>query len=227
MQSGQAATECFERWQAGSSAAANEDRSGDFKRWRRAILSHDATRGVGPLCAPLPPGVATASRADFEDAGFGFSDANTRYGSTYPHDHVERVEFSPTHVHRAITLHYHAWPGAMLWVNEVCVLVPIDDRDYPLLDCCGSWIDDHTYAIAIGGLDHPLDVREHADRLGSIRGLLIYDANHQRSCVCLPREDEVWTAPVAQRDRHQPEKILIYASAEARSRVETPRIVVV
>jgi hypothetical protein len=198
----------------------------DFKRWRRAIVSHEPTRGTGPLRAPLPCGVAYASRADFEDAGFGFSDANARYASTYPHRHVERVEFSPTLLHRAVTLTYEAWPGAMLWMDEVCVQVPVDERDYPLIDCCGRWIDDHTFTIGVGGLDHPLDVADNGGRLGTIRGLLIYDASQHWLSISRPRADEVWTDPVAVRDRHQPEKILIYANAHAREHVASPRIVV-
>lgn len=205
--------------------AEQDDVQAAFRRWRRAIVSHEPTRGTGPLRAPLPLGVAYASRADFEDAGFGFSDTNARYASTYPHRHIERVEFSPALTHRAVTLTYAAWPGAMLWVDEVCVQVPVDDRDYPLTDCCGRWIDDHTFTIAVGGLDHPLDVANYDERLGAIRGLLIYDAVRQCATISLPRPDEVWTDPVAVRDRHG-EKILVYANPEARDRVASPRIVV-
>lgn len=205
--------------------AERNDVQADFRRWRRAIVSHEPTRGTGPLRMPLPLGVAYASRAEFEDAGFGFSDTNARYASTYPHSHIERVEFSPTLSHRAVTLTYDAWPGAMLWVDEVCVQVPVDDRDYPLIDCSGRWIDDHTFTIAVGGLDHPLDVADHGQRLGAIRGLLIYDAACQCLTVVLPRDDEVWTDPVAVRDRHG-EKILVYANAAARDHVASPRIVV-
>jgi len=98
--------------------------------------------------------------------------------------------------------------------------VPTDNRDYPLTDNFGRWIDDHTFAIEFGGLAHPLADPRINNPLGTIRGLLIYDAAQKVRVLALPGPADAWDAPVAVRDQ---ETVLVYANADARDRQDAAR----
>jgi hypothetical protein len=170
----------------------------DFKRWQRRILSLDANQGAAAMREPLPRGVAEANVSQFEDAGFRFSDESPRYGSTYPHNHIERVEFSFDYTHRALTLSHAAWPGALLWIDAEAIDLPTNECGQPLADSVGRWIDNDVYVIAVGGV---------------ARSLLIYDAARQKRLLVTPYEGENWSAPFAVRSGTN---ILCYADAESR-----------
>lgn len=97
---------------------------------------------------------------------FRFSPDHPHYGSTYPHSQVTKVEFSPDFLHCAVTHTYREWYGALLWIDGECVEV-------------GSI--NHTFTIEVGGLEHALADPRVNDPLGTIRGLLIYDAAQKLS----------------------------------------------
>jgi len=184
-----------------------------FQMWRETLRTFDPKRGAAPLRVPLPRAVSQAAPEQFAAAGFRFSPDHPHYGSSYPHDQVTKVTFSPDVSHCAVTHTYKEWDGALLWIDGECVEVPTDKRDYPLADNIGHWIDNHTFTIAVGGLEHPLADPRVNDPLGTIRGLLIYDAAQKLRVLALPGPVDAWNAPVAVRD-HQ--SVLVYANADAR-----------
>jgi hypothetical protein len=191
-----------------------------FQTWFESLSAFDPRRGSAPLCVSLPRAVSEATPGEFAAAGFRFSPDNPHYGTTYPHDQVTKVKFSPDFSHRAITHTYEEWDGALLWIDGECVEVPTDKLDYPLTDNFGRWIDDHTFAIEFGGLAHPLADPRINNPLGTIRGLLIYDAAQKVRVLALPGPADAWDAPVAVRDQ---ESVLVYANADARDRQRAPR----
>jgi hypothetical protein len=191
-----------------------------FRTWLETLHTFDPKRGAAPLRVPLPPVVSQAAPEQFATGGFRFSPDHPHYGSTYPHDQVTKAMFSPDFSHRAVTHTYDEWDGGLLWIDGECVEVPTDKRDYPLADNIGRWIDNHTFTIEVGGLEHPLADPRVNDRLGMIRGLLIYDAAQKLRVLALPGPADAWNAPVAVRDQ---ETVLVYANADARDRQHAAR----
>jgi hypothetical protein len=191
-----------------------------WRTWQETLHAHDPKQGAAPLRVRLPPAVAQATPEQFAAGGFRFSPDHPTYGSTYPHDRVTKVEFSPDYSHCALTHTYNEWDGALLWIDGECVEVPTDERDYPLADNIGHWIDNQTFTIEVGGLDHPLADPSAKDRLGTIRGLLIYDAAQKLRVLALPGPADAWNDPVAARG---PETVLVYANRDARDRQHAAR----
>lgn len=184
-----------------------------LQAWLEALSTFDPKRGAASLRAALPRAVCQAAPEQFAAAGFRFSPDNPHFGSTYPHQRVTTVKFSPDFSHRAVTHTYDEWDGALLWIDGECVEVPTDKRDHPLTDNLGRWIDDHTFTIQFGGLAHPLADPRVNDPLGTIRGLLIYDAAQKVRVLAVPGPEDAWDAPVAVRDQ---DTVLVYANADAR-----------
>jgi hypothetical protein len=191
-----------------------------FQTWLHTLSTIDLGEGTAALRVPLPRAVSDAGPEQFAAAGFRFSPDHPHFGSTYPHDQVTTVEFSPDYSHRAVTHTTQEWDGALVWIDGECVQVPTDHRDYPLADNIGRWIDNDTFTIQLGGLAHPLADPRVNDRLGTIRGLLIYDAARKVRVVVLPGPEDAWDSPVAVRDQ---ETVLVYANADAREHQRAAR----
>lgn len=99
--------------------------------------------------------------------------------------------------HRAVCVSWIDDYGARAWVDGVELPVPRAGDGCPLADPhLTGWSAGRWWAIGVGGLlDHPLDDPAEGLWLGSVRGLLVWDAQRRAAHLELPRHDELWTAP--------------------------------
>jgi hypothetical protein len=154
----------------------------------------------------------------FQRAGFSFEYSDSPdYGKIWiGNDDLVMVEFSParehTQTHMALAYHRQNWRGGGLWINGRAIDVPCDDNGFPLSDYSGRWIDDDTFQVQVGLPDHPLTDWSGRDQLSELRGLLFVNAKTYKKMLVVPRDDERWSLPRAQRDKQW---IHIYADEGA------------
>jgi hypothetical protein len=131
-------------------------------------------------------------------AGFEF-DRTRRplLGYTYEHHYAFEVAYSPAGAHLISSAAHNHWRGALYWVGDRMLGVPLDTNGWPLADPrTANWCGEHHFFVEIGGLaDHPDFDRGDDTPLGNVRGLLIWDAQRQRQRIELPTSTELWTRP--------------------------------
>jgi hypothetical protein len=140
-----------------------------------------------------------ATLEDCVYAGFEFDPVRQPLlGTLIENDHLMKIEFSAARGHRAVSISRTDWEGAWLWVNGVALTIPCDSNEWPQADqyttgWCG---DDRFFFVQIGGLArHPLYDHDEYQRLGNVRGLLIYDIENHRQRIEYPGESELWSSP--------------------------------
>lgn len=92
------------------------------------------------------------------------------------------------------------WAAALLWVDGEPVPVPRSAIGNPM--CSGSveWLDDRFVYAQIRGLwDHPQNVPGSSPLLGSVHGLMIWDAKKQVRHLELPDAFQSWVYQYRQR----------------------------
>ncbi len=146
---------------------------------------------------PAPPQGLTPD--DCKAIGFEFHDARSAYNFLDgAGKSTVRIDFSPGLRHRAVSVQGpEEWAGALLWVDAEPVPVPRDADGNPLCEKYAQWLDERFVYARIGGLwDHPLLDPGVIDRLGNLRGLLIWDVLRHERHIELPTPRELWTSPL-------------------------------
>jgi len=176
-----------------------DDRTVDAIRSWLGACHGAALRDDGSLVVPQPDVMAGATPQEFARADFRFRPEDPHYGSTYPHNFVARVHFAPDFSHRAVTLDFMgAWAGEQLWVDGRRVDGPADDRGATYFERV-RWIDSRYLTVLVGQPAHPLSDRLVNDPLGTVRGIVIYDAEEAKVVSVLPESAEAWSEPYAVR----------------------------
>lgn len=163
----------------------------------RAADAEAARDPVGLLAAPLPDLVARAQVDDFRAAGWFFDtpaaiDAHTMQGDA-------SMLFSPDLAHLAIA-YVHASGRVAVWLDGQPLRAPEVAGAPVVLGTRMEWIDVRWFALEIGPPhEHPLadPLSWDAMGLGSIRGLLLFDADNRTITTVLPADDQAWTFPMA------------------------------
>src|SRR5262245_51976983 len=131
---------------------------------------------------PAPPRALTPD--DCKELGFEFHHELSAYNFLDgAGKSTVRVDFSPGLQHHAVALQGpEDWSGALLWVDAEPVTVPRDADGNPLSEKFAHWLDEQFVYTRVGGLwSHPLLEPAVIDALGSLRGVLIWDAlKHER-----------------------------------------------
>ncbi|MFL6664085.1 MAG: hypothetical protein ACJ8G7_18085 [Rhizobacter sp.] len=153
-----------------------------------------------PYVRGLAELLAHATLDDCVYAGFEFDPAfKPLQGTAVAHECLASIEFSdPGDVaaHRAVCIGWMNDDGARAWVDGVELPVPVDDEGAPQGNPYATgWCAGRYFFIEIGGLvSHPLnDFLGH--RLGTMRALLIWDADRRAMRIEHPLETERWTSP--------------------------------
>jgi hypothetical protein len=169
--------------------------------------------------------LARATVQDCVWAGFTFDAARSPlYGCLVEHGCRASIELSgddaSSALHRAVCVGWIDDYGTRAWVDGVELPVPRDEDGRPQADPHGTgWCAQRWFFIEIGGLHgHPRSDPADQLRLGTVRGLLVWDAERRTAHLEWPREDEAWTSPGASvRDG----RLLVHAS-RARMHVDAP-----
>ncbi len=151
---------------------------------------------------PLPPTGFTP--ADCEAAGFEMQSERHARASLDGHDYSHfihgdvDVRFSPDLRHQAVWIDdAYGWPHEQLLVvdGEVVPLPQEPERLVPWEE--PQWLDDRfVYFVVEGLVNHPLYVvKDNSDRIGNLRGLLIWDAVKRVGRIERPDPTEAWTFP--------------------------------
>jgi hypothetical protein len=185
---------------------------GEFDIWLDSVTKQEASRSLARVQPPLPPLVAQASREALEAARVRFSIDVPQYGSMDIANATLRVQYSPNWSRRVFTLKYFDLPGASLWIDGQSLHTLTGLQAGLVLDCIVHWLDDDTFTVQIGGLEHPKsDPRVHTE-LGTVLGLLIVSAARRQALPVLPSDAEDWPDPRATR---HPGRIDIHADKQA------------
>jgi hypothetical protein len=169
--------------------------------------------------------LAVATVEDCIYAAFEFDPARSPlYGKLVEQGVLASIElcggFPPAAAHRAVCVGWIDDRGTRAWVDGVELPLPRDEEGRPRADPQGTgWWGQRWYFIEIGGLyGHPRSDPADLLRLGTVRGLLVWDAQRRAAHVEYPRDDERWTSPGAS---VQGGCLLIHAS-RAGMNVEAP-----
>jgi|SRR5882672_4388876 len=182
-----------------------------FAAWLEVVTAAGASARLRQQQAPLPAPVANASREHFAAVGVKYTDTVPPHGRKYVGTGDLHVEHAPGGAHVAVGLALYEDDVAFWWIDGQPVVLPPGQPAGLQLDSIAQWLDAHTLAIQVGGLDHPLaDPRVHT-ALGDMRGLLLHDAARSQSTVVLPAPDERWGDPVAKR---QGRSVAIFAERD-------------
>jgi hypothetical protein len=184
----------------------------EFDTWLDMVTKPDAYRFLVRLQPPLSPLLAQASREALAAARVKFSIDVPQYGSMDIANATLRVQYSPDWSRRVFTLKYFDSPGALLWIDGQALDALTGRQADLVLDCIVHWLDDDTFTVQIGGLEHPRsDPRVHTE-LGTVLGLLIVNAARRQALPVLPKDAEDWPDPRATR---HPGRIDIHADKQA------------
>jgi hypothetical protein len=147
---------------------------------------------------PAPPRALTPD--DCSALGFELSDEHSAYNFLdSAAKSTVRIDFSPSLQHQAVLVQGppQEWWGALLWVDGEFVPVPRESDGNPLCERYAEWLDDRFVYARTGGLwDHPLLDPSAIDNLGSLRGVLIWDASRHNRYLELPEPKQPWTSPL-------------------------------
>jgi len=190
----------------------------ELNAWVRFLHATEGNQRWRHFAKPLSAAIVSARHSLFQRAGFRFEYSDSPdYGKLWiGDDELVMVEFSParehTQTHMALAYHRNPWRGGGLWINGRAIDVPCDDDGFPLSDYVGRWLDDETFQVQIGLPDHPLTDLGVRAQLSELRGLLFVNAKTRKKKLVLPRDDERWPQPHAQRDKQW---IHVYADEDA------------
>jgi hypothetical protein len=167
-----------------------------FWAWQNEVarIAHDARSFTKDF--PAPPRVLT--RADCDAIGFELDDEHGAWNFLdAAANSTVRVDFSPDLRHAAVAIKGADWSGALLWVDGEPVPVPRTKNGEPLCERHVEWLGNRFVTAQLGGLwGHPLLDPSKIDRLGDIRGVLVWDAVKHRLYVERPEPAQAWTSPL-------------------------------
>jgi hypothetical protein len=202
----------------------NPERVAALSAWQSEVgrLALRGRRSFNDIFPAPPQGLTPA---DTKAIGFEFHNERSAYNFLDPGGKsTVRVDFSPGLRHQAVLIQGpDDWSGALLWVDEEAVPVPRDPDGNPLTEKSAEWLDDRFVYARIGGLwDHPLLDPGAIDKLGNLRGVVIWDTLEHESRVELPEPRQRWTSPlVGVRDN----SLHIYADGDAFRQNRADRVI--
>jgi hypothetical protein len=195
--------------------ARNSSQVATLSAWQSEI-GQLAIRGTRSFNENLPAPPRTVLPDVCKALGYEFRYAHSAYnfldGAAKS---TVRIEFSPSFRHQAVLVQGppEDWAGALLWVDGDSVPVPRDSDGNPLCEKYAQWLDDRFMYARFGGLwDHPLTEPVTIDRLGNLRGVLIWDTLRRERRVELPDHRQAWTSPLVELRQ---DSLRIYADGAA------------
>lgn len=169
-----------------------------FSAWQKET-GRLAMQGLHSFRQDFPTPPRMISPEDCKELGFEFHNELSAYNFLDSAGRsTVRVDFSPGLKHHAVTVQGpEDWAGALLWVDAEVVPVPRDADESPLCERSAHWLDERFVYARIGGLwDHPLVEPGAIDRLGSLRGVLIWDALRHERRLEAPSPEQRWEHPL-------------------------------
>jgi hypothetical protein len=152
----------------------------------------------------FPPPPAGFTPADCEAAGFEMQSDRHARARLDGHDYSRGIDddvdvrFSPDLRHQAVWIDdAYGWPrGQLLAVDgEAVPLAQEPERLVPWEE--PRWLDDRfVYFVVAGLVNHPMYVaKSNSDRIGNLRGLLIWDTVNRVARIERPHPTDAWTFP--------------------------------